>query len=75
MTHLIKEDADFLESAKGADDYDDMVCAITTYRYPDKLQLGDAVPDLTLTSLSGVGEVALAAERERPLILIFGSYT
>ena len=75
MTRLIKEDADFLKSAKGSDDYDDMVCAITTYRYPDKLRLGDNVPDLRLTSLHGVGEVVLAAERQRPLILIFGSYT
>jgi len=40
------------------------------------LQAGDAAPDFSLPTLDGSGVVSLAAEtRQRPVVLIFGSYT
>jgi hypothetical protein len=40
------------------------------------LEAGDTAPDFALPSLDGSHVVSLAAEmRERPVVLIFGSYT
>jgi len=40
------------------------------------LQPGDMAPDFLLPTLDGSGVVALSAEvRQRPVVLIFGSYT
>jgi hypothetical protein len=50
-------------------------CTVSTYRRPDRLSVGDPVPELTLTRLKSDGPVELAAPRDRPLVLIFGSYT
>ena len=50
-------------------------CTVTTYRRPDRLDVGDAIPDLTLQRLDGTGGVRLSGLRGRPLVLFFGSYT
>ncbi len=52
-----------------------IISTLTTYRRPDRLAVGDPVPDLTLARLDGAQGVQLAAPRTRPLVLIFGSYT
>jgi hypothetical protein len=52
-----------------------MRCALTTYRQPDALLLGDAIPRLSLTQLGSGASVALDAPRNRPLVLFFGSFT
>lgn len=40
------------------------------------LQVGDLAPDLELTALDGTSRVGLLADRgDRPLVLIFGSFT
>ena len=40
------------------------------------LRVGDQAPDFALPRLDGSGAVRLSAElRERPVVLIFGSYT
>ncbi|SRR5581483_885383 len=40
------------------------------------LSVGDAAPDFSLSTLDGKGVVRLSDElRERPVVLIFGSYT
>lgn len=75
MPALSKRDRDFLAQVTDEKLYDDMVCAITTYRYPDQVAVGDPVPPLTLASVHEDRTVSLAAERKRPLFLIFGSYT
>lgn len=52
-----------------------MRCALTTYRQPDVLAVGDAIPSLTLTQLGSGEAVALDAPWARPLVLFFGSFT
>ena len=44
-------------------------------RAPDTLQLGDAAPDFKLKSKDGKQEVQLSKLRDKPVVLIFGSYT
>jgi hypothetical protein len=40
------------------------------------LQVGDAAPDFALKTLDGTAEVQLASFRaQRPVVLVFGSYT
>lgn len=52
-----------------------MRCALITYRQPDTMALGDAVPALRLKRLGSGRHVRLDAPRRRPLVLFFGSYT
>jgi len=51
-----------------------MICAVTSYRRPDKLHIGDSIPQLELAQLHGNGKTILAIH-DKPLVLIFGSYT
>ena len=44
-------------------------------RGPDTLQVGDAAPDFKLKSKDGKQEVQLSKLRDKPVVLIFGSYT
>jgi hypothetical protein len=40
------------------------------------LRVGDVAPDVELVALDGVGRTSLLADRgDRPLVLIFGSFT
>lgn len=40
------------------------------------LKVGDAAPDFELPTLNGAGKVKLSQSyRERPVVLVFGSYT
>jgi len=55
-------------------------CTLVAYRRPDRLEVGDPVPPLELgvlheEVLPGAETVALAEEYDRPVMLIFGSYT
>ena len=53
-----------------------MVCSITTYRAPNKLNVGDTIPHLQVTALANRQKVDLRSlAEERPLVLCFGSYT
>jgi len=53
-----------------------MICSITTYRAPNKLNVGDAIPHLELTALASRHKLDLRTlAQERPLVLFFGSYT
>ena len=46
------------------------------YFVPDTLHPGDKIAPITLTSLHGTAEVVLGEiGRQRPMVLIFGSYT
>ncbi len=52
-----------------------MRCALLAYRQPDTLAVGDPVPPLVLRRLGSEGTEALHGERDRPLLLAFGSFT
>ena len=49
--------------------------AINTYRKEEKLNVGDPIPELKLERLEKTGFVPLSHLENRPVILIFGSYT
>jgi hypothetical protein len=45
-------------------------------RKPDTLKVGDLAPDFTLTDLTGKNTFTLSHYRgQKPVVLIFGSYT
>ena len=53
-----------------------VICSITTYRAPNKLNEGDVMPHLELTSLAEKQPVDLRTlYADQPLVLFFGSYT
>ena len=52
-----------------------MVCSLTTYRQPDRLFVGDAVPSLKLAHLGNGEKITFKPENGKPLVLFFGSYT
>lgn len=50
-------------------------CTITTYRKPDRVNVGDPVPQISVHPVTGGGAFTLSDSRGRPTVLIFGSYT
>ena len=53
-----------------------IACAISTYRLPDTVEVGDLAPDVRLHSLEGEGSHMMGElTGERPIVLFFGSYT
>ena len=46
------------------------------FRVPDKIKVGDTAPDFRLKSLDGKQTVELSSFKgDKPVVLIFGSYT
>jgi hypothetical protein len=53
-----------------------VVATVARYRRPDRLQVGDELPALGAARLDDGARVALRdLARERPLLLVFGSFT
>jgi hypothetical protein len=53
-----------------------IVSSLLRHRVSERLAAGDAAPDVSLTRLEPRGTVALRElVRERPVLLVFGSYT
>jgi hypothetical protein len=53
-----------------------VVATVTRYRRPERLAVGDPLPALTALSLEDGSPVELRAlARDRPLVLVFGSFT
>jgi hypothetical protein len=73
--YLDPRDAEYAESLP-ADERAAVVATVSRFRRPDRLRVGDALPDLELLRLDDA-----AAERisslagGRPLVLVFGSFT
>jgi hypothetical protein len=44
-------------------------------RHDGTLRVGDRAPDVTLTGLDGAPRQLLAGSGDRPVVLVFGSYT
>ena len=44
-------------------------------RHEGRLRVGDPAPDVTLTALDGTPRRLLAGSGDRPVVLVFGSYT
>ena len=55
---------------------DVVVSTILRYQRPDRLGVGDPLPELELLRLDGGGKVQLdELADEHPLVLVFGSFT
>ena len=53
-----------------------VVSTVARYRRPDRLVVGDPLPELTTSALHDGSSVELVnLARERPLLLVFGSFT
>ena len=52
-----------------------ITCAVTAYRRPDTLEVGDPAPPLELLDLATGRPARLSPGETRPLVLFFGSYT
>jgi hypothetical protein len=53
-----------------------VVATVTRYRRPERLAVGDRLPALTAASLEDGSPVELAGlADDRPLLLVFGSFT
>jgi hypothetical protein len=53
-----------------------VVASLTRHRRPDRLAVGDLLPDLTAASLEDGSAARLRdLARDRPLLLVFGSFT
>jgi aminoglycoside phosphotransferase (APT) family kinase protein len=71
-----KKDLEGIYAQTDPNEREAMLCSITTYRSPNKLNVGDTIPHTTLTSLETKQKVDLRTlAEERPLVLFFGSYT
>ena len=75
LLHLPEQDRGFLEEIE--DDWLRGVVesSLVRHRRADRLGPGDVAPTFELTPLEGGERVPLHGTRERPLVLIFGSYT
>ena len=64
-----------MESISDKDWREVVSCALTTYRLPNTLHVGDRLPAVTLRQLGSAEMVELNVPRDRPLVLLFGSFT
>lgn len=75
MTYLDPRDAEYAESLP-ADERETVVATVSRFRRPDRLRVGDALPELELLRLEDGTETRLASlAGGRPLVLVFGSFT
>jgi hypothetical protein len=60
----------------GGDEREVVVSTVVRYRRPDRLGVGDPLPDLAAARLDDGRPVPLRGiARDRPLLLVFGSFT
>ena len=72
---FVQKDIDIVDAEADPVIREAMVCSLTTYRQPDRLFVGDAVPPLELIHLGSGEKTTLKPENGKPLVLFFGSYT
>jgi len=75
-TLLDPRDREYVESITDAEKRATVVSTILRYQQPDRLQVGEPVPEVELFRLEDASAVRLGELVEtRPLVLVFGSYT
>jgi hypothetical protein len=75
LSLLDPRDRAYAEELAG-DEREIVVSTVARYRRPDSLGVGDPLPDLAAARLDDGTPVAVREmARERPLLLVFGSFT
>jgi hypothetical protein len=75
LESLDPRDRAYAEELDG-DEREVVVSTVARYRRPDRLAVGDPLPDLAAARLDDGTHVALHdIARHRPLLLVFGSFT
>lgn len=75
LERLDPRDRDYAERLSG-DEREVVVATVARYRRPDRLRVGDELPALGARRLDDGSHVALRdLVAERPLLLVFGSFT
>jgi hypothetical protein len=70
------EDRAYVESLSPGPERDTVVASLLRYRSPDALEAGDPLPTVTVRGADDLEPIALAElVRDRPLLLVFGSFT
>jgi hypothetical protein len=73
--YLDPRDAEYAATLP-ADERDAVLETVTRFRRPDRLRVGDDLPDLELLRLDDATPVELGSLiTGRPLVLVFGSFT
>lgn len=73
---LSERERSFVHSIEQEAHRNTVACSLIHHRLPDKLAVGDELPDLSLRSIDGVETYRLRAYvGRRPVLLAFGSYT
>ncbi len=72
---LDARDLEYIERERDLVKREAIYCTVAKYRRPDRLAVGDPIPELKLTDLSTGEVVRLRSECKQPMALFFGSYT
>jgi hypothetical protein len=73
--YLDTRDAEYIEAMQDELVRDAAYCAVTTYRRPERLNIGDPAPIVNVVVLENERIVPLQVANGRPLVLFYGSYT
>ncbi len=69
-------DRGYVESLEPGAERDTVIASLARYRSPEALEPGDPLPSVTLRRANDLALVDLGSlVRERPLLLVFGSFT
>jgi hypothetical protein len=73
--HLDPRDAEYAETLP-AEERDTVLATVTRFRRPDRVRVGDALPELELLRFEDGSTVDLGSlVTGKPLVLVFGSFT
>lgn len=76
LDKLSESDRKLVESIESEPERSAVACSLIQHRIPDRLQLGDDLPDLRLRHVhSETMHPLRSCVGDRPLLLAFGSYT
>ncbi len=76
LDKLSAPDRAFVESIADDEQRHVVVCSLVAHRRADRLAVGDPVPQLELRELGSDNTVGLSdCVDDRPLVLVFGSFT
>ena len=70
------EDRAYVESLASGPERDAVIASLLRYRNPETLDAGEPLPAVTIRRADDLDQIELPTlVRDRPLLLVFGSYT